>query len=57
MQMVLIPFKIARKGMVPTLKSFKTLQNKICTTHISYPNRRARDDLNKKKRKEIVLFF
>lgn len=42
--------------MVMALKSFKTLQNKTCTTYISYQNRRARDDLNK-KRKEIVLFF
>lgn len=43
--------------MVMALKSFKTLQNKTCTTYISYQNRRARDDLNKKEKKLSSFFI
>lgn len=42
--------------MVMALKSFKTLQNKTCTTYISYQNRSSQGR-PKKKEKKLSSFF
>lgn len=43
--------------MVMALKSFKTLQNKTCTTYISYQNRSSQGRPKKKEKKLSSFFF